>query len=125
MPGAYRLGGNYKDGLQLWTNKDLWTVQQGGLGAGHDLPVPDSARDIGWEVNAGANWKLLENFTWNTTFAYWQPGTWWSYAYPNTANIYRLAAGAALAANQTNAIYGAGRAIDPLMAVETTLQFNF
>ncbi len=37
-----------------------------------------------------ANWKLLENFTWNTTFAYWQPGTWWSYAYPNTAHIYRV-----------------------------------
>jgi hypothetical protein len=125
QPQAYRLGGNYLDGLKLWGNDDLWTVQKAGLVAGHDLPVPDSARDIGWEVNAGLNWKLLENFTWSTTFAYWQPGTWWSYAYPNTAHIYVLAAGGTPVANKVNAIYGAGRAIDPLMAVETTMRFNF
>jgi hypothetical protein len=124
QPQNYRLGGNYKDGLQLWTNKDLWTYQQSP--ATLDLSVPDSARDIGWEVNFGANWKLLENFTWSTTFAYWQPGTWWSYAYPNTAYIYKQSGGNPPAvANRVWAVYGAGRAIDPLMAIETKMQFSF
>ena len=90
--------------------------------------VPDSAREIGWEADLGVNWKLLENLTWDTTLAYWKPGNWWAYAYPNTAEIYRLefrlmpnpnAAGEAIATQQL------GRDIDALFAVETRLFVTF
>lgn len=126
QPGAYRLGGDYKLGLQQWTNEDLRLYQ---LGTFRGHPVPDSAREIGWEVDLGVNWKILENLTWNTTFAYWQPGTWWSYAFPDTAHIYRVGivpnSNTNDAAGELNATFGAGRKIDPLFAVETNLLVQF
>ncbi len=36
---------------------------------------------IGWEANAGVDWKLLEGLTWNVRYAYWQPGDWFTQAY--------------------------------------------
>jgi len=36
---------------------------------------------VGWEANAGINWKLLEGFTFNARYAYWQPGDWFDWAY--------------------------------------------
>jgi hypothetical protein len=122
QPQAYRLGGSYALGLERWRNENLRLAQLGAL----DRPVPDSARDIGWEVDFGVNWQILDRLTWNTLFAYWQPGTWWSFAYPNTANIYRTNGGAAIGAgNRQLAIFGAGREIDPLIAIETNLVLNF
>jgi len=41
--------------------------------------VPDGF--IGWEADAGVNWKLLEGFTLNLRYAYWQPGDWFTFAY--------------------------------------------
>jgi|GEM_PF-450616 len=128
QPTAYRLAGNYQLAAQLWTNEDI-RLSQLGTFRGH--AVPDSARDIGWEVDFGANWKILENLTWNTTFAYWQPGKWWSYAYPNTAAIYMLRPGLAPTSNTNDAAgeaiaaVGLGRTINPLMAVETNLLILF
>ncbi len=46
---------------------------------------------IGWEANAGIDWKLLENFTMYLRYAYWQPGEFFNEAYqarlPNAAGI--------------------------------------
>jgi hypothetical protein len=36
---------------------------------------------LGWEVNFGVDWKLLEGLTWTTRYAYWQPGEWFEEAY--------------------------------------------
>jgi len=36
---------------------------------------------IGWEVDAGVNWKLLEGMTAMFKYAYWQPGDWFREAY--------------------------------------------
>ena len=41
--------------------------------------VPDDY--LGWEANVGVNWKLLEGLTFNSQFAYWQPGDWFKFAY--------------------------------------------
>ena len=87
--------------------------------------MSNSARDIGWEVNFGTNWQILDLLMWNSLFAYWQPGTWWSYAYPNTANIYRNNPGVALPTNRVQAIFGPGRPIDPLIAIQTNLVLTF
>lgn len=44
-------------------------------------PIPTIPEtDLGWEVGVGFNWKLLEGMTINSTFGYWQPGKWFSYA---------------------------------------------
>src|SRR5271157_1578337 len=40
-----------------------------------------SSRFLGWEANAGVNWKLFEGMTLNVKYAYWQPGDWFDWAY--------------------------------------------
>jgi len=40
--------------------------------------IPDP--NLGYEIGAGMDWKLLENFTVNLSCSYWQPGKWFSYA---------------------------------------------
>ena len=127
QPNSYRLGGNYQTAIQEFNNSDILTAQTGGF-AGH--AVPEEKRYIGWEIDAGVNWKLLENLTWNTTFAFWQPGPWWAAAFPDTANVYRALGGAAATGNPNNAVGEAiaarpDRTIAPLGAVETTLVISF
>jgi hypothetical protein len=125
QPNAYTLGGDGRGGIRPFTNNDILAAQQG---TSTLAAVPDHAREIGWEVDAGVAWKLLENLTWNTTFAWWKPGSWWSYAYPDTAALYKANGGAALTltpANYPIAINRAGRDIDALFAVETSMLINF
>jgi hypothetical protein len=46
---------------------------------GFERYVPDGF--LGWEVNLGLDWKLLEGLTLRTKYAYWAPGQWFNYAY--------------------------------------------
>jgi hypothetical protein len=44
-----------------------------------DAPtIPDS--NLGWEVDAGMDWQLLDKWTLRFIAAYWQPGKWFNYA---------------------------------------------
>lgn len=123
QPNAWKWGGDGRIGVEAFTNDDLIAAQAGDTTR---IPVPDHAREIGWEVDLGCSWRLLENFTWNTTVAYWQPGNWWGYAMPNTAAIYRANGGAAIVADDyLNARVNPGREIDPFVAVETNLVIDF
>jgi hypothetical protein len=132
QPNAYTLGGDWRGGIRPFTNDDI-AFQQGIIGAASgrfagQQAVPDHAREIGWEVDAGLTWKLLENLNWNTIFAYWKPGIWWSYAYPDTAAIYRANGGASIASSAANgpvATSRVGRNIDPLFATETSIMIKF
>lgn len=36
---------------------------------------------LGWEADAGVDWKLLEGMTMYFKYAYWQPGDWFDWAY--------------------------------------------
>lgn len=36
---------------------------------------------LGWEINFGVDWKLLEHMTFHSRWAYWQPGPWFDQAY--------------------------------------------
>jgi len=47
-------------------------------GAAGSPNIPDRA--LGWEVDAGVDWALLEGWTLGVVGAYWQPGKWFSYA---------------------------------------------
>jgi len=40
--------------------------------------IPDTA--LGYEIDAGLDWKLLEGCTAGMLVAYWQPGKWFNYA---------------------------------------------
>jgi hypothetical protein len=40
--------------------------------------IPDT--NLGWEVDLGMDWKLIEGLNVLTTLAYWQPGNWFKYA---------------------------------------------
>jgi len=44
-----------------------------------DAPsIPDN--NLGWEVDAGIQWQLLEGWAIKMTVGYWQPGRWFNYA---------------------------------------------
>jgi len=47
-------------------------------GAAGSPNIPD--RSLGWEVDFGADWQLLEGFTVGVLGAYWQPGKWFNFA---------------------------------------------
>jgi hypothetical protein len=47
-------------------------------GAAGSPNIPDTA--LGWEVNLGLDWQLLEGYTVGFLAGYWQPGRWFSYA---------------------------------------------
>jgi hypothetical protein len=40
--------------------------------------IPDTS--LGWEIDCGMDWKLLEGVTTRWTVGYWAPGRWFSYA---------------------------------------------
>ncbi len=81
--------------------------------------IPDGA--LGYEIDAGFDWKLLEGLTSRCTFGYWLPGNWFSYAcadksVPNW--------GSYAAASET---FGTipGKKIDPVFGMEFKLEGNF
>jgi hypothetical protein len=80
--------------------------------------IPDRA--LGYEIDAGFDWNLLEGFTAGVVAAYWQPGRWFSYAC-----IDRSVPGWE---NGTTAIcFGTrpGRTIDPVLGGQFSLNFTF
>ena len=127
QPWAYVLGGDWLSGSRPFTNELLRLLQDTGAGQGNDLrrPVPDSARGIGWEVDLRTEWMLLENLTLNTSVAYWKPGNWWGYAFPNTAEIYRESGNNIPVADVDPATRMLGRDVDAIFAVESSICVKF
>jgi hypothetical protein len=130
QPNAFQLAGNWLAGALRFSNDTILTIQGAGgaqTAAAHQA-VPDHARNIGWEIDAGWDWKILENLTWNLTAAYWKPGNWWAFAYPNTAMLYRTQprdGTPLLAGTITQATADLGRDIDPLVSLEMSLRIDF
>jgi len=58
------------------------TVRQ--AAAGNSPAIPDDF--LGWEVDAGFSWQLLEGLTFNLTAGYWQPGDWFKFACVSKSN---------------------------------------
>jgi hypothetical protein len=59
---------------QLWKQNNI-----PGAGANANPYVDDAY--LGWEAQLGVDWKLLENMSVMTRYAYWQPGPWFDQAY--------------------------------------------
>ncbi len=72
--------------------------------------VPDNY--LGWEGDVGFNWKLLEGLTFNTLFAYWQPGDWFKWAYVDYSN------------HNTVSMQGLILPIDPHRAIDPIIGFQ-
>jgi len=77
--------------------------------------IPDRA--LGYEINIGADWQLLEGWQFGVVFGYWSPGAWFSYAcidrsYQNWQNL-----------TSTGTI--PGRTIDPVIGGEFSMTFEF
>jgi hypothetical protein len=79
--------------------------------------VPDN--DLGWEVNAGFDWKLLEGMTWKFMAGYWQPGKWFNWAYQDMSVSRSDASGGLLGRVKPE------RTINPIMAIQMNLLFEF
>jgi len=76
---------------------------------------------IGWEAQAGVDWKLLENFSMQMAYSYWQLGPWFDQAYQAyTGNTVIGGVGA-------NGISGGGILVgrDPIQAVRASLTIDF
>lgn len=79
--------------------------------------VPDNY--LGWEADAGVDWKLLEGLTFKALFAYWQPGDWFKWAYVDyTGSTVTTVGGANYPVNPN-------RNIDPLIGFQGSMVVNF
>jgi len=57
-----------------------WKADNTGNAPANLNPYVDDSY-IGWEAQAGLDWKMLEGFSMNMTYSYWQPGPWFDQAY--------------------------------------------
>lgn len=65
-----------------------------------------SSRFLGWEANAGVDWKLLEGMTMHFKYAYWQPGDWFEWAYQAAVPFGTSATVAPLGKNAIQSVQG-------------------
>lgn len=80
--------------------------------------IPDNA--LGWEVDAGLSWKLIEGWQVDMTAGYWQPGKWFNYACVDRAVVGWDAPSAA----NNFGVYP-DRSIDPIFAFVTYVNASF
>jgi hypothetical protein len=80
--------------------------------------IPDD--DLGWEINLGVDWALLDGLQVNTRVSYWQPGKWFNYACISRANP-------GWAAPAAGNLYGTipNRVIDPVLGLEIAVGVGF
>lgn len=80
--------------------------------------IPDN--NLGWEIDAGLDWQLLDKWTLKFIAAYWHPGKWFNYAcidkavpnwdIPSSGNRYGI---------------NPDRAIDPILGMKVKLIVEF
>ncbi len=80
--------------------------------------IPD--QDLGWEMQIGFHWGLLEQFTVRALFAYWQPGKWF-----NFACVDRGVPNWDVPVPANNWGTNPGRAIDGIVGAEVVVQAEF
>ena len=90
-------------------------------GASRIPTIPDGA--LGYEFDAGFDWKLLEGLTARCTMGYWVPGKWFSYACADkSVASWGNWAGGSWANNFRTS---PGKSIDPVFGMEFKLEGNF
>ncbi|MFH1115102.1 MAG: hypothetical protein V1792_14420 [Pseudomonadota bacterium] len=89
-----------------------------GYGVAGAPSIPDS--NLGWEINGGFDWQLLEGLVVNATFAYWQPGKWYKYACVDKGVVNWADPTAA-----NNWGINPNRSIDPIWGMELVVNAEF
>jgi hypothetical protein len=80
--------------------------------------IPDPA--LGWELNAGFDWKLLEGLTTGVLVAYWFPGKWFRYAcIDRSVGNWNIPSAGNFWGTRPD------RSIDPLLGGQVTLNYSF
>jgi hypothetical protein len=80
--------------------------------------IPDS--NLGYELDWGFSWKLLEGYVLQSTFGIWQPGKWFSYACVDRSNPGWKNPGPG-----NNFGITPNRSIDPVFGMEILLMAEF
>jgi len=83
--------------------------------------IPD--KTLGWEFDAGFDWKLLEGLTVKLDTAIWFPGKWFSYAFVDRGVNGWHNVGLHNAANNWGT--NPGRTIDPVFGTTLKVEANF
>jgi hypothetical protein len=92
-------------------------VRQGGVTA-PAMAIPNN--ELGYEIDCGLNWQLLESYTLTGLFGIWQPGKWFNFACIDRSN-----AGWKTPAAGNNWGTDPDRKIDPVFAMEIALRGTF
>jgi hypothetical protein len=97
------------------------TRRQVGGQSGTSPAIPDDY--LGWEVDLGVDWQLLEGYLLSMRFARWEVGDWFKYACVDKSNP----AWATGALQNAGNLWGCNpeRAIDPVYAFNLTLNAEF
>jgi hypothetical protein len=85
--------------------------------------IPDT--NLGWEIGAGCDWKLLEGLTMNFSSSYWQPGQWFSWAcVDKTVTNWATTTGVG---TSNPALWGINpnKQIDPIFGIELKVTGDF
>lgn len=109
--GQYQSSGSLAAG-SIPNLQQFYALAGRSFGTGHDY-VSDGF--IGWEMNVGTHWKLLENVTLKARYSYWQPGGWFTEAYQS---VVLMPGGEAVTA-------GVLHSRDAIHAVRTSLSIEF
>ncbi|MEJ2716780.1 MAG: hypothetical protein P8182_06510, partial [Deltaproteobacteria bacterium] len=80
--------------------------------------IPDS--NLGYEIDWGFDWQLLESYRLSGTFGYWQPGRWFNFACADRANPGWKTPGAA-----NNWGINPDRSIDPVYGMKLVISGEF
>ena len=117
--GAGTAATNTGDGSVVYQNIDY------NLAGGNSRPtIPDTA--LGYEIDFGFDWKLLEALTARCTVGYWVPGKWWSFATVDKGQAnWANARTGDLAGNGTWWGTNPGKTIDPIWGMEFKLEGTF
>lgn len=109
--------GQYRGGVSNAT----YRVNPGYSSAGAQTAAVPNVPDtyLGWEADAGIDWKLLEGLTFNAVFAYWQPGDWFKWAYVDYTGPTVTTVGG------VNYPVNPNRSIDPLIGFQGSMVVSF
>ena len=80
--------------------------------------IPDNS--LGYEIDWGFNWKLLEGYSVKATFGYWQPGKWFKFAC-----VDRSVPGWKTPTGQNQFGVNPTRSIDPVFGTEVLVEADF
>jgi hypothetical protein len=80
--------------------------------------IPES--NLGWEIDFGVDWELLDGLLLTAKGAYWQPGDWFKYACRSKTNPNWDTGGSG-----NNWGIDPNRTIDPVMGMEIVLGYSF